>query len=276
MKRLIFIFTLIFVYIATYATGLEADIIYIDGAKWMLLGKPICSDSVLMKDMIAALPPQRSTSTANWDGYTAYWSIQQEKLCLDSIEYKLYDSETKKYRSESLPQDVLIRVFEKYTDGKRIVASWFSYDIRVASGKRIYYEHTSYERNYENERIISIERGKVRSMKDFHNYILKGFSFSQLKNNADMREMFPLHIEQYPELVDVKRIIFYIRRARVDAQGNLVECEVKVYRPNDNPRLAAEMAEMLMAYHPWQVYYINGEYQALGIQGCIIRYDLDE
>ena len=118
MKRLIFIFTLIFVYIATYATGLEADIIYIDGAKWMLLGKPICSDSVLMKDMIAALPPQRSTSTANWDGYTAYWSIQQEKLCLDSIEYKLYDSETKKYRSESLPQDVLIRVFEKYTDGK--------------------------------------------------------------------------------------------------------------------------------------------------------------
>lgn len=276
MKRLIFIFTLLFVYMATYATGWDADIIYIDGAEWMLLGKPIYSDSVLRKDMIAALPPQRSTSTANWDGYTAYWSIQHEKLCLDSIEYNLYDSETKKYRSECLPQDVLIRVFEKYTDGKRIVASWFSDDIRVASGKQIYYEHTLYERNYENERIIGIERGKVCSMKDYHNYILEGFSFSQLKNNADLREMFPLHIEQYPELVDVKQIAFYIKRARVDAQGNLVECKVKVYRPDDNPRLAAEMAEMLMAYHPWQVYYINGEYLALGIQGCIIRYDLDE
>ena len=276
MKRLIFIFSLIFVNIATYATGWEADIIYIDGAECMLLVKPICADSVLTKDMIAALPPQRSITTANWHGYTAYWSIQQEKLCLDSIKYNLYDSETKKYRSECLPQDVLIRVFEKYTEGKRIVASWFSYDIRVASGKEIYYVHTLYERSYENERIIGIERGKVCSMKDYHNYILEGFSFSQLKNNADLREKFPLHIEQYPELVDVKRIVFCIERARVDAQGNLVECEVKVYRPGDNPRLAAEMAEMLMACHPWQVYYINGKYLALGIQGCIIRYDLDE
>ena len=93
-------------------------------------------------------------------------------------------------------------------------------------------------------------------------------------NNEELREMFPLHIERYPELVNEERIVFCIRRARVDAQGNLVECEVKVIRPNDNPLLAAEITESLRAYHPWRVFFINGEYSAKGIEGRTIPYPL--
>ena len=283
MHRLLLSFTLALVTLTSYATGQDGDVIYIDGVEWELLGKPLYADSVLSREVREALPEKHGWTTANWAGYTAYWSIQHEQLCLDSIQYTMYDDSTQLGRTECLPTNVLFRVFGKYVDRKRIVATWLNGDIRVASGKMIYYQHSGYERNYENERVLSFEHGKVCHVKDYHNYVVDGFSFDHPTHpqghdylhhsKVDLREMFPLHIEQYPELADVKRIFFGIRRARVDAQGHLVECEVKVLRPGDNPRLAAEMAEAMKAYHPWRVMFINGEYRAYGIEGYVIRYD---
>ena len=277
MKRLLFFFTLTLVSLTMFATGQEGDIIYIDGVKWELLGKPIYADSVLSHELREALPKERGRVTSNWTGYTAYWSIQQEKLCLDSVLYDVYEAPNKT-SIRRLPSDVLLRVCRKYVDGKRIVATCVNGDIRVANGKQIYYEHSGYRRNYENERVVSIEQGKVCGMKDYQNYVVEGFSFDQLKpkNNAEIRKMFPLHIENYPELVGVKRIMFSVKRARVDAQGNLIECEVKVLRPDDNPRLATEMEEVMKAYRPWRVSYINGEFQGYGIQGYVFPYQLEE
>ena len=277
MKRLFIFITLTLMSLTMYATGQEGDIIYIDGEQWELLGKPIYADSVLSRELKKALPKERGINTANWAGYTAYWSIQQEKLYLDSIRYVIYDSAPKS-RTECLPSKAMRRIFKKYTSRKRIVATWFNNEIRVAKGKQLYYVHEGYTRNYEHERVISIEQGKVCGTKDYQNYVVDGFSFDKYRpnNKAELREKFPLHIEQYPELADVKRILFNIKRARVDAQGNLVECEVKVLRPNDNPRLAAEMVEVMKAYRPWRVMFINGEYRAYGIEGYTIPYNLEK
>ena len=92
---------------------------------------------------------------------------------------------------------------------------------------------------------------------------------------AQLREMFPLHVERYPELANVKRIVFTIRRAKVDETGHLVECEVKVLKPCDNKQLAAEMEELMKAYHPWRVSFINGEYRANGIERYTFSYPLE-
>lgn len=283
MRRLISFFLLTLVSLTIAATGQEGDIIYIDGEQWELLGKPVYADSLLIRELREALPDQRGWTTANWSGYTACWSIRQGQLCLDSIQYEMFDANPLESRTKSMPSDALLRVFKDYADGKRIVAKWFSGDIRLARGKMIYYQHDGFERNYENERIISIEQGKVCGMKDYHNFVIEGFSFDRSsfvrspgnQNYVNLREMFPLHIEQYPELADAKRIMFRVRRARVNAQGRLVECDVRVLRPADNPRLAAEMAEAMKAYHPWRVYYVNGEYRAYGIEGYAFPYQLD-
>ena len=289
MKRLLFFLTLTFVSLTTYATAQDGDVIYIDGTEWELLGKPVYADSVLSRELKAALPERRGITTANWAGYTACWSLQKGKLYLDSIRYQVYDGSALQGRTECLPSDALLRVFKKYAGGNgRIVATWFDDDIRVAKGKMIYYVHDGYMRNYENERLISIKHGEVSGMKDYQNYVVEGFAFDNYypdttppkqtprNNNQELREKFPLHIEQYPELADVKRIMFSIKKARVDAQGNLVECEVKVLRPGDNPRLAAEMAEALKTHRPWRVFYINGEYRAYGIEGYTFPYILDK
>ena len=256
-KKTVISIILLFATLSSYATGQEGDIVYIDGEQWELLGKPVYADSVLSRELKEALPKGRGIVTSNWAGYTAYWSIRQEQLCLDSILYEIYDTNPQKSRTVCLPSDTLLRVFSKYVEGKRIVATWFNGDIRLAKGKMIYYVHSGFERNYENEKLVTLDHGKVCGMKDFQNYIVEGFSFdrsssvrgpdknTQPMTNKEPREMFPLHVENYPELADVKLIVFYINRARVDAQGHLVECEVKVVRPKDylecGPRLRASM-----------------------------------
>ena len=257
-----------FVVIILHATGQTGDIIYIDGARWVLLDRPVCSDSALYHGLKAVLPKNRPILSSNWDGFTAYWSIQQDQLYLDSIYI---------VSGERIPSDTALKVFKKYVERGRIVARWLTNEIRVAKGEMIYYQHEGFFRNYKEEQIISIKKGKVTRRKEFHNFVVDGFSFDKInpKNKRELQEMFPLHIENYPELVDVKRIVFQIKRARVDAQGNLVECEVIVRKPDDNPRLAAEMAELLKAYHPWKVSFINGEYRAYGIEGAFIPYLLE-
>lgn len=276
MKRIFLCLPFLFLALFAHATGQSGDVLFIDGARWVLLGRPVTLESVLYRDLKAVLPEDRPIVSSNWDGFTGYWSIQQYQLCLDSVKCDNYDSETQKLRSVSIPSDTLLRVFKNYVDGDRIVASWLTGEIRVASGKVIYYQHTYFERNYEEEMVLSIEKGRVVGQKEYHNFVVDGFSIEKINPNSsdELREMFPLHVERYPELADVDRIAFRIKRACVDAQGNLVECEVKIIRPNDNPLLAAEIAESLKAYHPWRVLFINGEYSTKGIEGCVFSYPL--
>lgn len=276
MERILICIQLLFLTIAARATGQEGDIIYIDGTRWELLGRPVCSDSLLYQHLKAVLPKERSKSTANWNGFTSYWSLVQDVLCLDSIRCEHYDVKRHEYIGERIPHDTVLRVFKNYVDGERIVARWLRGDIRVAMGKMIYYEHMGFARNYEQEQVFSIEKGKVIGKKEYHNFVSDGFSFDKVRNPTELREMFPLQIEKYPELANVKRILFSIKKARVDSQGNLVECIVKVLKPNVSQNLADEMTRLLKAYRPWRVYYINGEYRANGIEGWTFPYMLSQ
>lgn len=281
-QKSIITFVLCLMSLATYATGQDGDVIYIDGTQWSLLGQPISRDSVLQRQVRAAIPQQHVIISSNWSGYTAFWSIKQDVLYLDSIQY-LLSASGKKTLSECIPAETLQRVFKNYFDGKHIVAKWLKGDIRVARGKMLYYEHMGYERNYEEEQIISFDHGKVTGVKVFHNYVKEGFSFDQVGKTqmgsmditpAQLREMFPLHLERYPELANEKRIMFSIRRAKIDETGHLVDCEVRVMKPSDNKQLANEMAELMKAYYPWRVAFINGEYRANGIERYTFSYPL--
>lgn len=278
MKRFLLCIHFLFMVIIASATGQDSDVIFIDGSRWELLGRPICLDSVLYHELKAVLPENRHIVSSNWDGFTAYWSIQQDMLCLDSIRCEHYNPDSKLVVGERIPPETLLRIFNKYVEGDRIVAGWLTGEVRLATGKVLYYQHMWFERNYEKEIIVNIDKGKVSGRKQYHNYVIDGFSFDNFhpKNNDELRKMFPLHLERYPELANAKRILFCIKKARVDAKGYLVDCEVKIVSPGENPRLVSEMTELLKAYHPWKVSFINGEYQAKGIEGWVFPYLIEK
>lgn len=286
MKRNILSIVLTFTSIVMLATGQDGDRIYIDGTQWELLGNPIAADSVYFS-LKAALPEGRSESTANWDGYTAFWSIAEDELCLDSICCEYYNEETKKFYKVSLPADTLRCIFQKFYDGKRIVATWLTKEIRVGKGHQIYYEHSGYVRNYEDEQLISIKQGKVTDVRTFQNYYVDGLSFDNfrpkfhIQNSEDLKKFFSIHTERYPELAGVKNIIFRIKEARIDDTGHLVECKIRATIRRDGqteelPGVAVEMEEAMKAYHPWRVYFINGEYRPYGIKGYMFNYKLND
>ena len=257
MKKILICIQFLLLTTVAYATGQDSDVIYINGTRWALLDRPVCRDSLLYHHLKAVLPAERHITTANWDGFTSYWSIEEDVFYLDSIRCEHYDINSRKITGERIPNDTLLRVFKNFVEGERIVASWLTDDIRVATGKMIYYQHMGFERNYEHEQIFSIRKGKVIGKQDYHNYVVDGFAFDKVKSNSDIRKLFPLKKEKYPELANVKRIIFNIRQARVDMHGNLVECEVRVLKPGDNQQLAEEMTQLLKAYHPWKVSLVS-------------------
>lgn len=66
------------------ATGLSGDIIYLQGEEWVLLNKPIYRDSILFNRLMDFLPKNHCITTANWEGYTAYWEVQHSHLYLEA------------------------------------------------------------------------------------------------------------------------------------------------------------------------------------------------
>ncbi len=277
--RLLLCAQLMLLALTANATWQDGDVIYVNGERLELLGRPICLDSTLYHTLKDELPSNQPTVTSNWDGFTAYWSINNDRLYLDSVRCEAYDPNVKAVVGKSIPSITFYRIFNRYIAGNRIAASWVSAKIRVAKGKVIYYQHSGFERNYEEETILDIDKGKVIGKKEYHNFVKDGFSFDKLQENGAqemLHKILPLHIERYPELVNVKRLIFRVKRARVDEKGNLLECNVQVVRPDAGPQLATEIAEALKTYHPWKVYFINGEYRALGIENWRISYILHD
>lgn len=263
------------------ATGQEGDVIMIDGERWNLLGKPIDHDSVLYHHLLEVLPKDRSISTANWDGYRGYWSIKNNRLCLDHIEIELYDKDKKHSHVENIPEADMRKVFGKYYQQKEIVASWFTAEIRAAKGNTLYYVHSEYIRNLEYEQLLTIKQGKITNRQAYHNRVVvkDGFSFDN-KNREDLHRLFPLHTQNYPELADVKRLIITIGNVQLDEKGNFVDCYVKVTHRGKLKEsiegLEQEMKTLLKQIRPWKTLYINGEYVSDHYHDIItFAYDLD-
>lgn len=283
MKRILICICTLGLALSTFATGQDGDVIIINGERWSLLAKPISADSTLFHRLKAVLPPNRPIVTSNWDGYTAYWSIKNEHLCLDSITVSSYNNDTRQYKEECLPAADMQHVFDNYRQEGDIVASWVNRDIRAAKGKKVYYVHLYFERNHEYEQILTVKEGRVTGRQAYHNrVVVDGFSLKSLEaqqRKTDwqaIREIFPLHTENYPELDGDTVIFFTVKDIQLDSLGNLVDCRVRAIigrgTRRDSEGLAQEMKELLKDIRPWKTLFINGEYLPEERNGCTFPY----
>lgn len=280
MKRLLVFIYAFFASIGMFATGQDGDRILIDGEMWVLLGKPLHADSLLHSSLMNILPKDRTITTANWDGYTGYWSIHDDRLVLDSITVSFWDDDARKYWQERLPASDMRQVFSRYYDNNDIIATWLTDTIRIGKGEQIFYMHAGFMRNHEYEQFLAIDRGKVTGRKSYHNrVVVDGFSFSMLKSQEEIRAKFPLDLKSYPELEGAKRIIFNIRDMQLDSLGNLVDCHVRASIPGHDrdkkPSLEGlenSFKQMLKAISPWKTLYLNGEYVSDEKSGFTIPY----
>ena len=152
--------------------------------------------------------------------------------------------------------------------------------LRAAHGHMVYYEHSGFRRYHETEQVLIVNRGVVTDRNTYHNHATDGMSFEELCHSQIVKTLLPVHVENYPELVGEKRVVFWLSHIRVDSSGKIADCEVKVNIKKDGknvelPALAAEMKAALLSHYPLKLYFINGEYKALP-SSFGIAYPLDE
>lgn len=243
---------------SAFATAQDGNIIFIDGEEWRLLGEPIWADRALYHRMKEILPKDRSWSTANWDGYTSYWSIRQGRLCLDKIGIEMYDGETRTTHKKNISESQMDSLFKNHIEDGAIVGTMFSGELRLARGRCIHYVNLGFESSFEYETFLTIDKGRVTARKDYHNRLIEGLSLSNDKDYRSFREKFMQRVENLPELNEPKRILFTIKDVKGDSLGNIKSCTVNVR--NGSEDIANEMKQYIMETHPWKLLYLYDEY----------------
>ena len=204
------------------ATGQCGEVIIIGRDTLELLTCPIEMDSVLSSKVNERIDKQ-GFCTGCWRGYVGWWRLENNTLYLE----KLFD-----YHRSSEDREVCINtkgIFDAYEQDGKIVASWFSGELRVAKGKCISYAHMGFARDYEQEWVYRVEQGKVVSLQVYHN-VSKEAAIPAHKAIYWVADLF--NGDQFPELED-KHLYFKTRIIpREDGSIDSLDLETCVVSPD--------------------------------------------
>ena len=146
------------------ATGLAADVIYINGEKWDLYAWPInklysgrLQD--FLKERVGTAVIEKTT--ANPWGYNCTWEIKDGKIYLREVVVDMYDPEGERELKVVYPADSLKSVFMESCTRKGICADWVNGNLVAGRGKLVAYEHMGFNRTAEYEVHFKVEMGKV-------------------------------------------------------------------------------------------------------------------
>lgn len=251
------------VFLHMKATGLLSDVIYIDGERWELMEKPINADSILYARLMNFLPKNHCVTTANWEGYTAFWEIRDGYLYLQRMEVCVYDKISEKESTLVFHADTLKELFAPYYKRKKICARWFSGELRAGQGDLVRYMHIGFNRNMETEQVMTIKHGKVLESNIYHNYRTTGWNLSKAQDEITKR--FPW--KQFPEYKG-QQLMFSISNFQIAPDGRLSDFNVndffiypmKKEIEDSNHPLVKAFKEALESMYPWEVLFINGKY----------------
>lgn len=263
LRKYVIIVLLLFAFLQIRATGHSCDVIYINGEECCLMAKPIDTDSTLYARLRDFLPDNHCVSTANWNGYTAFWEVRNGYLYLRQMEICVYNETSEEDSTLIYDIGALRTLFLPYYEKEGICARWFSGELRVGQGDLIRYAHIGFDQNMENEQIMTIKHGKILKSRIYHNYKKAGFNFRDVQDEIANR--FPW--ERFPEY-EGQRLIFSIANPKITADGRLLDIDVhaifirpmrEVIDDSDHP-LAVAFKEILKNIYPWETYFINGRH----------------
>ena len=258
----------------THATGWESEVITVKGEKWDLLEKPLNSDSTIRAKLEEFLPKERNWSTANWDGFTSYWEIIYGRLYLKKIVVYMYDKLLKKEYDITYSAHNLRELFAPYYTVHGIRADWMTdKEFRMGRGEVLIYHHAAYNRNYEEELILSVDSGEVTSHRYWRNSIAKeGLEIEEAMKQA--RAEFP--VDRFPELNE-RRVILQVWDFKLQSDGHFIDCNVRLFLRNEakeviedqNHPIIQAAKETIRNIYPWKVYYIYGEFTPMQMRYTI-------
>ena len=276
--RLLITFVLAMQASFVFATAQEGDVIYIDGTKWELYALPLEQDSEISQKLRTILPDykDRSQRTSNRRGYTAHWNLDEGgMLCLQYIQINMYDEKAKRSYTKYIMTDDMKEAFPTYVTKFGLEARWFNGEVRVGKGEQIRYEHSGFNRNVEQERIMTFENGKLKSQSPiYHNKVLLKRDEYKLSETVHYDYAFSPTMKKDETLKNSYRRLS-MRNIEFTPDGYFKDCELQLnIRPKGEQPQAKpiqikdqqheyikELKEILKKRFVQNRYYINGQYQ---------------
>ena len=170
----------------SFATGQIGERIIIGQDTLEMLACPLETDSLLSRQVQERLSG-KGVNTGLWRGYVGLWRLENGSLYLEKIQ------EQELTEKRLIYHDVDISgIFDAYLENDRILARWFSGDIRVVKGDCIAYEHMGFSRHYEYETVYTILNGRLKNEHPIHNSFRETankhnlYTFSMLFNGNGM------------------------------------------------------------------------------------------
>ena len=255
--------------LTTRATGLQADIVVIDGETWSLLASPLNGDDLIYKRVDEFLPKGRCQSTANWKGFIGCWEIVGGNLYLKKIVADMWDEQKRESYELEFDAAALKPILKEYYTKHGIRAKWFSQErLIIGRGNLVTYIHGGYLRNHEEELVVSIENGRITQQEHWHNKkVMEGWSCSEAdfpKTGSEIIKQFPL--DQFPELA-TRRVIVHMKNISLTPDGHFNDCDVtftwmgtKQREEDPNHPIIVALKETMRKMYPWEVVYLHGKH----------------
>lgn len=130
-------------------TAQVPDILIYEGKRLPLFSNPL----EIYFELNPPRPDFQAPNTACWRGYVAEWEIVSDVLTLTNLDACI------KTESGLLANVGIEEIFS--TQGKRMEASWYTGELRVPKGELLQYVHMGYGSEYEEELILTIEKGRL-------------------------------------------------------------------------------------------------------------------
>ena len=164
-KRLItLLFCLFLFHFLAWGTAQEGDILILDGEEWELLYTPLEKLDSLSYVSLQKAFEWEGRSTGNYRGYVAYWSISNGRLYLEKV--VMYDEQ---YLPKDCDYSVILKTLSRYDNNGRICAEWVSGEMIAGRGKIIRYQHMGFNRDHEEEIVVSVTQGVASLSQIYHN-----------------------------------------------------------------------------------------------------------
>lgn len=273
MRKLLFaccIYSLfLFFPLTIHATAQAAERLVIEGEEWQLLASPLSANDSIYDKIKSSLPKNRGWSTGNWQGFIGCWEVVDSCLYLKEVHVDLWDEHTKKSTPLVFDADTLRTVLVDYYTEYGIRAGWFSEkDIIIGRGELIRYNHDAYDRNYEEEIVVTVENGRITRQEHWHNKkMTDGWGFADtryVQTGMEIAKRFPY--EQFPDF-DTIRVIVSFKDMVLTPDGRFEDCVAELYFSSTKQRekdlghpIVIAFKETLREMYPWETYYLHGKY----------------
>lgn len=150
-------------------TAQAPDTIIIDGEKLWLFANPLEPFLQSLKRRPSLFLTPYVTSSANWRGYIANWTIRNGNLYLTGIESYECPVPSGRNPPNNCKPVTLQSLFSKQDTKEGVHATWYTGELRIPKGKRLHYVHMGYASVYEEEIVLEMEKGKLIGRKKIDN-----------------------------------------------------------------------------------------------------------